>query len=75
MGSILGTYRELTEDPVDLLTGSFSWEYQDFALYGRNDLSFIRYYESSDGEHNHALGTAGLTITVIPWKPACSMPK
>ena len=37
-------YRELTEDPVDLLTGSFSWEYQDFALYGRNDLSFIRYY-------------------------------
>ena len=49
-------YRELTEDPVDLLTGSFSWEYQDFALYGRNDRSFIRYYESSDGEHNHALG-------------------
>ena len=35
-------------DPVDLLTGSFSWEYTDISLYGKNDLSFNRYYESSD---------------------------
>ena len=24
-----------TVDPVDLLTGSFKWEYQDLALYGK----------------------------------------
>ena len=45
-----------TVDPVDLLTGSFKWEYQDLALYGKDDLPFIRYYNSSDFEDDHGLG-------------------
>ena len=45
-----------TPDPVDLLTGSFSWEYTDFSLYGKNDLPFTRCYESSDAAQNHGLG-------------------
>ena len=45
-----------TLDPVDLLTGSFSWEYTDFALYGKSDFPFVRYYESADGMRSHGLG-------------------
>ena len=33
-------------DPVDLLSGSFTWNYRDLALYGKDDLEFTRYYES-----------------------------
>ncbi len=45
-----------TVDSVNLLTGSFRWEYEDMSLYGKNDLPFIRYYESSDGSRSHHLG-------------------
>ena len=43
-------------EPVNLLTGSFMWEYTDMALYGKDELPFTRYYESSDAAHNHGLG-------------------
>ena len=43
-------------DPVDLLTGSFTWNYTDFALYGENDLKFTRYYESVKADKNYGLG-------------------
>ena len=46
----------LTDDPVKLITGSFSWEYQDLALYGKDDLKFIRYYESEAGDRDFDLG-------------------
>ena len=45
-----------TPDPVDLLTGSFSWNYQDLALYGKDDLVFARYYESTSKENDYGLG-------------------
>ena len=58
-----------TKDPVNLLTGSFSWNYTDMALYGREDLPFIRYYESTAADKNYGLGngwstnfTADLTV-------------
>lgn len=47
---------EYPADPVDLLTGSFSWNYTDFSLYGKDDLDFIRYYESRDAERDHGFG-------------------
>lgn len=43
-------------DPVDLLTGSFTWNYTDFALYGENDLKFTRFYESVKADKNYGLG-------------------
>ena len=43
-------------DPVNLLTGSFSWEYTDFSMFGKNVLPFTRYYESVDADRNHGLG-------------------
>ena len=39
-------YFEYPGDPVNLLSGSMMWEYTDFALYGRDDLEFTRYYSS-----------------------------
>ena len=67
-----------TVDPVDLLTGSFKWEYQDLALYGKDDLPFIRYYNSSDFEDDHGLGlgwssnyTAFLDIENLFVGPSC----
>lgn len=50
-----------TIDPVDLLTGSFVWNYTDFALYGKYDLPFTRYYKSTDGQHNYGLGNGWTT--------------
>ena len=43
-------------EPVDLLTGSFKWEYTDFSLYGDHDLPFTRYYESKDAAFEHGFG-------------------
>ena len=43
-------------DPVDLLNGSFTWNYRDFALYGKDDLEFTRYYESVYANDNFGLG-------------------
>ena len=43
-------------DPVDLLSGSFTWNYRDLALYGKNDLEFTRYYESVHADENYGLG-------------------
>ncbi len=43
-------------DPVNMVTGSFSWNYTDMSLYGKNNLPFIRYYESVDAENNYGLG-------------------
>ena len=58
-----------TKDPVNLLTGSFSWNYTDMALYGKDNLEFIRYYESTSADKNYGLGngwtsnyTADLTV-------------
>ena len=43
-------------DPIDLLTGSFNWNYTDMALYGRDDFEFVRYYESMAADKNYGLG-------------------
>ena len=43
-------------DPVDLLSGSFTWNYRDLALYGKDDLEFTRYYESIHADENYGLG-------------------
>lgn len=43
-------------EPVDLLTGSFKWEYTDFSLYGDHNLPFTRYYESKDAAFEHGFG-------------------
>lgn len=43
-------------DPVNLVTGSFSWNYTDMALYGNEDLPFTRYYESRARDRNMGLG-------------------
>lgn len=51
-----GLYFEFPGDPVNLLTGSFSWNYTDISLYGKYDLPFTRYYESMDADQNHGLG-------------------
>lgn len=44
-------------DPVNLLTGSFLWDYTDFSLYGENDLDFIRHYKSIYVEENVGFGS------------------
>lgn len=61
--------RQETEDPVNLLSGSFNWNYTDMALYGKEDLAFTRYYESTSADRNFGLGngwssnyTADLTV-------------
>ncbi len=33
-------------DPVDLLTGQFTWEYRDLALMGKHNLEFTRTYRT-----------------------------
>ena len=33
-------------DPVDLLTGEFSWEETDLSLRGKSGVSYARYYRS-----------------------------
>lgn len=43
-------------EPVNLLTGSFRWEYTDLSLYGRQSLDITRYYESTDASHNYGFG-------------------
>ena len=48
--------KALAGDPVDLLTGSFSWSYTDFSLYGDYNLSFTRYYESKDAGNDYGMG-------------------
>lgn len=51
-------------DPVNLLTGSFTWNYTDTALFGRDTLAYIRYYQSKDGAQYLGLGngwTSNLT--------------
>lgn len=59
----------LTKDPVNLISGSFSWNYTDMALYGKDNLEFARYYESTSADKNFGLGngwtsnfTADLTV-------------
>lgn len=47
-------------DPVNLITGSFSWSYTDFSLFGNYDLPFTRYYESTD-TGNYGLGAGWST--------------
>lgn len=51
-----GLYFEYPADPVNLLTGSFNWEYTDISLYGKYDSPFTRYYGSSDAGRNHGMG-------------------
>ncbi|MCC8027696.1 MAG: DUF6531 domain-containing protein [Clostridium sp.] len=34
-------------DPVDLLTGAFTWTYKDLSISGRDELPYIRRYASS----------------------------
>lgn len=43
-------------DPVDLLTGSFTWNYTDFTLYGKHNLEFTRFYESVYADQDFGLG-------------------
>lgn len=48
---------EYPADPVNLLNGSFTWNYTDMSLYGKYDLPFKRYYESRDtGDHGLGIG-------------------
>lgn len=37
----------LSQDPVNVLTGDFLWSYTDLFLSGRHDLSYTRYYTST----------------------------
>ncbi len=50
-----------TVDPVDLKTGSFTWDYTDLSLYGKHDLPFGRHYSSIDGDHNYGFGRGWTT--------------
>ena len=59
--TLMGYEFHKTPDPVNLLTGSFSWEYTDMALYGQTDFPFIRRYESSDAAENHGFGLGWTT--------------
>lgn len=43
-------------DPVDLLSGSFTWNYTDTALYGEYDLEYMRDYSSKRAKDNLGLG-------------------
>ncbi|MBR5319289.1 MAG: RHS repeat protein, partial [Peptococcaceae bacterium] len=45
-----------TGDPVDLLTGAFTWEYTDISMYGDEDLPYTRYYNSTAAEKVGRLG-------------------
>ena len=45
-----------SDDPVDVLTGSFLWNYTDTALYGEHDLKFMRDYSSGRAKENLGLG-------------------
>lgn len=54
-------YDPNSDDPVSLLTGSFNWNYTDIALYGDEDLSFTRYYESTSADKNFGLGNGWTT--------------
>ena len=56
-----GLYYEWPGDPVNLLTGSFSWNYTDLSLYGRHGLPFTRYYESTAFEQDHHFGNGFTT--------------
>lgn len=49
-------YKYRTEDPVDLLSGSFLWDYTDTALYGEHDLEYTRSYSSSRAGSDIGLG-------------------
>lgn len=51
----------LSIDPVDLMDGSFSWDYTDMSLFGQYDLPFTRYYRSVDGERNFGFGRGWTT--------------
>ena len=42
-------------DPVNVVTGSFTWEYTDIALYGAEELAFTRRYDSRDA-YSGAMG-------------------
>lgn len=54
-------------DPVDLLSGSFTWNYRDLALYGKDDLEFTRYYESAHAEKITGLAAAGRPTSPMRW--------
>ena len=67
-----GLYFEWPGDPVNLLSGSFSWNYTDFSLYGKHDLPFTRYYESTAYEKDYHYGmgwssnyTYGLDVDLL----------
>ena len=67
-----GLYFEYPGDPVNLLSGSFSWNYTDFSLFGRYDMPFTRYYESTAYEEDHHFGrgwstnyTYGLSVDLL----------
>ena len=35
-------------DPVNMITGNFTWDYTDFAVYGANPLEFTRMYNAQN---------------------------
>ena len=43
-------------DPVNMLTGDFSWEYTDMMLFGKDLLEYTRYYESTAKDEDYGLG-------------------
>ncbi|MCL1874109.1 MAG: DUF6531 domain-containing protein, partial [Clostridiales bacterium] len=48
-------YEYLWADPVNVINGNLIWQYTDLEIYGRNNLSFGRTYNSQD-DYNGALG-------------------
>ncbi|MDR0294868.1 MAG: DUF6531 domain-containing protein, partial [Prevotellaceae bacterium] len=38
----------LDGDPVSMVNGNFTWDYTDFAVYGAQNLEFIRHYNAID---------------------------
>lgn len=62
-------------EPVDLLTGSFKWEYTDFSLYGDHDLPFTRYYDPRMRHLNMDLDAAGAQTTPQNWNSMICIPQ
>jgi RHS repeat-associated protein len=54
-------YGCFVEDPVDLIDGSFTWDYTDIALNGRNNLELSRHYSSKYTENDYGFGKGWTT--------------
>lgn len=54
-------YKCFVEDPVDLIDGSFMWDYTDISLNGRDNLELSRHYESKYAQNDYGFGKGWTT--------------